>query len=213
MQCPLFCQFHVSWFLFHGHIFHIIGFSFILYNLTFTLLWSRRRRPAKVIGYWSFHPRFSSCFVMSSSSGSKQFVCHFAMFSFFQTHGWQNWFLALLLLPLILLNTREPAVRQKMTTDPDLVADICENRFWDRKFDSRQKIPKRRQILPAAGFYWKHCYCTQDHCQRDELYWKKKKYQFLSNSVYLFNYLFSSPDPKGQVSYCHHLASIVTPLT
>ena len=28
-----------------------------------------------------------------------------------------------------LLNTREPAVRQKMTTDPDLVADICENRF------------------------------------------------------------------------------------
>jgi hypothetical protein len=34
-------------------------------------------------------------------------------------------------------------------------------------------------------------YCTQDHCQRDELYWKKKNYQFLSNSVYLFNYLFT----------------------
>ena len=33
----------------------------------------------------------------------------------------------------------------------------------------------------------------------------------LSNVTYAL--LFSSPDPKGHVRYCHHLASVVRPLT
>ena len=31
--------------------------------------------------------------------------------------------------------------------------------------------------------------------------------------ISLFSSFFSSPDPKGQVRYCHHLASVVRPLT
>ena len=31
--------------------------------------------------------------------------------------------------------------------------------------------------------------------------------------MYKFAMIFSSPDPKGHVRYCHHLASVVRPLT
>jgi hypothetical protein len=31
--------------------------------------------------------------------------------------------------------------------------------------------------------------------------------------IALFSSFFSSPDPKGHVRYCHHLASVVRPLT
>jgi NADH:ubiquinone oxidoreductase subunit E len=31
--------------------------------------------------------------------------------------------------------------------------------------------------------------------------------------IAFFSSFFSSPDPKGHVRYCHHLASVVRPLT
>jgi hypothetical protein len=31
------------------------------------------------------------------------------------------------------------------------------------------------------------------------------------DSSHVSNYIFSSPDPKGHVRYCHHLASVVRP--
>ena len=40
---------------------------------------------------------------------------------------------------------------------------------------------------------------------------------FVSTHIFIFSLeiadIFSSPDPKGQVSYCHHWASVVRPLT
>ena len=42
-------------------------------------------------------------------------------------------------------------------------------------------------------------------------FWSKSDY--LSRSYCPFSSFFSSPDPKGHVRYCHHLASVVRPLT
>ena len=48
--------------------------------------------------------------------------------------------------------------------------------------------------------------------KRDRWWWELWIYQFLylyMKTFFFVEIIFSSPDPKGQVSYCHHLASVV----
>jgi hypothetical protein len=60
--------------------------------------------------------------------------------------------------------------------------------------------------------------------QNGQVYWKKTNkfnrktnrpfaHFQLDSKILCFYTLFSSPDPKGHVRYCHHLASVVHPLT
>ena len=44
-----------------------------------------------------------------------------------------------------------------------------------------------------------------------EIFWFRINYCLWGNVLDCF--VFSSPDPKGHVRYCHHLASVVRPLT
>ena len=114
--------------------------------------------------------------------------------------------LCILLNCLIWLSFPFISLKNTLSSFPKIILVFWYRDSWSPSLSHQKGIQNNEsslKLITSSDFYWK---------MENWISSQNKKIIIWNSSVIMVT-IFSSPDPKDHVRYCHHLASVVRPLT